>query len=136
MFELSLSKTPNKEASPTRARQHPPPPPQTSFPFFFFFLFSGTFFFLLKGKKNYFAGFCSERAGRRGCSLFVFARAWRNSPQTPLPPRPRGDDSFFRRNLRLYFAKQNAPPKEMLPLTHPTHSRATLRNSPKIHLQF
>ena len=25
----------------------------------------------------------------------------RNSPQTPLPPRPRGDDSFFRRNLRL-----------------------------------
>jgi hypothetical protein len=26
-------------------------------------------FFLLKGKENFFAGFCSERAGRRG---FVF----------------------------------------------------------------
>jgi hypothetical protein len=54
-------------------------------------------------------------------------------PPNPLPPRPRGADSFFRRNLRLYFAKQNAPPKEMLPLTHPTHSRATLRNSLKFY---
>jgi len=29
-------------------------------------------FFLLKGKENFFAGFCSERAGRRG---FASARA-------------------------------------------------------------
>src|SRR3989338_856741 len=42
---------------------------------------------------------------------------------------------FFSSNLRLYFAKQNAPPREVLPLAHPTHSRATLSNSLKIHLQ-
>jgi hypothetical protein len=38
-------------------------------------------FFLLKGKENFFVGFCSERAGRRGWPLF-FARTRRNSPHT------------------------------------------------------
>jgi len=36
-------------------------------------------FFLLKGKENFFAGLCSERAGRRGGN----ARARRNSPLNP-----------------------------------------------------
>jgi hypothetical protein len=49
-------------------------------------------------------------------------------PAWASPPKLFGE-RIFRRNLRPYFAKQNAPPKEMLPLTHPTHSRATLRNS-------
>ena len=39
-------------------------------------------FFLLKGKENFFAGFCSQRAGRRDWPLF-FARTRRNSPPTP-----------------------------------------------------
>jgi len=38
--------------------------------------------------------------------------------------------------MAAHFALQNAPPKLMLSLTHPTHSRATLKNSLKIHLQF
>ena len=55
-------------------------------------------FFLLKGKENFFAGFCSERAGRRGWPLF-FAREWRNSPHTPLPPCSCGDGRDFWRRL-------------------------------------
>jgi len=59
------------------------------------FYFARARFFLLKGKENFFAGLCSERAGRRG---FASARARRNSPHTPLPPRPRlGWRKFLRR---------------------------------------
>ena len=65
--------------------------------FFAIFYFARPRFFLLKGKENFFAGLCSERAGRRG---FASARARRNSPHTPLPPRPRLGWPFFRRNLR------------------------------------
>ena len=79
-------------------------------------------FFLLKGKENFFAGFCSQRARRRGWPLF-FARTRRNSPHTPLPPRPR-----FSRRRNLYFAKQNEP-QRFLPLPHPPSARATTRNS-------
>ncbi|MFH1145902.1 MAG: hypothetical protein V1707_02990 [bacterium] len=53
--------------------------------FFAIFYFVPARFFLLKEKENFFAGFCSERAERRG---FASARARRNSPHTPLPPRP------------------------------------------------
>ena len=54
-------------------------------------------FFLLKGKENFFAGFCSQRAGRRDWPLF-FARTRRNSPHTPLPPCSCGDGrKFWRR---------------------------------------
>ena len=63
--------------------------------FFAIFYFARARFFLLKGKENFFAGLCSERAGRRG---FASARARRNSPHTPFPPRPRFGR---RRNLRL-----------------------------------
>ena len=66
--------------------------PQKSFLHIFYF--SPARFFLLKGKENFFAGFCSERAGRRG---FASARARRNSPHTPLPPRPRFRRRFFQR---------------------------------------
>jgi hypothetical protein len=34
--------------------------------FFTIFYFARARFFLLKGKENFFAGLCSERAGRRG----------------------------------------------------------------------
>ena len=78
------------------------PPPLASLAvqqksFLRFFYFARADFFLLKGKENFFAGFCSERAGRRG---FASARARRNSPHTPLPPRPRLGWPFFR---RAYF---------------------------------
>ena len=60
--------------------------------------FARTGFFLLKGKENFFAGFCSERAGRRDWPLF-FARTRRNSPHTPLPPCSCGDGrDFWRRH--------------------------------------
>src|SRR3989338_6535549 len=59
-----------------------------------FLIFARRFFFLLKGKENFFSELCSERAGRRG---FASARARRNSPHTPLPPRPRFRRAFFRR---------------------------------------
>src|SRR3989344_3328742 len=63
-------------------------------------------FFLLKGKENFFAGFCSQRARRRGWPLF-FARTRRNSPPTPLPPFPCGDG---RDSWRRYFATYIATP--------------------------
>ncbi|MDE2439281.1 MAG: hypothetical protein KGN01_07880 [Patescibacteria group bacterium] len=64
---------------------------------FLCFSFARAGFSLLKGKENFFAGFCSERAGRRGCPQFDFARARRNSPHTPLPPRPRfGGEKILR----------------------------------------
>jgi len=62
---------------------------------FLCFSFARAEFFLLKGKENFFAGFCSLRAGRRGSN----ARARRNSPHTPLPPRPRfGGEKFLRQD--------------------------------------
>ena len=51
--------------------------------FRYIFYFGRTKFFLLKGKQNFFAGLCSERVGRRGWLLILFARAWRDSPPTP-----------------------------------------------------
>ena len=58
---------------------------------------------IAKGKENFVAGFCSERAGRRG---FASARARRNSPHTPLPPRPRLNSQFFRRAYYIKFPSQ------------------------------
>ena len=111
---LSETDAPPRRRSLTLATQ------QKSFLHIFYFAHAR--FFLLKGKENFFAGFCSERAGRRG---FASARARRNSPHAPLPPRPRFG---YRRNL--YFASQNAPQeKEVLPLPQPTRARATIRNS-------
>ena len=70
--------------------------------FLYIFLFARARFLLprlrrgfgeqVKGKENFFAGLCSWRAGWRG---FVSARARRNSPHTPLPPRPRFRRRFF-----------------------------------------
>ena len=73
------------------------PPPLASLAvqqksFLHIFYFARARFFLLKGKENFFADLCSERAGRRG---FASARARRNSPHTPLPPRPRLGGLFF-----------------------------------------
>jgi len=61
------------------------PPPLASLAvqqksFLHIFYFAPARFFLLKGKENFFADLCSERAGRRG---FASARARQNSP-TPL----------------------------------------------------
>src|SRR3990167_7300767 len=88
MREPSLNETdaPPRRRSLTLATQ------QKSFLRIFYF--ARARFFLLKGKENFFAGFCSERAGWRG---FASARARRNSPHTPLPPRPRLGWPFFRR---------------------------------------
>ena len=89
--ELFLTKirTANFDAPPRR-RSLTLATPQKSFLHIFYF--ARARFFLLKGKENFFAGLCSERAGRRG---FASARARRNSPHTPLPPRPRLDWLFF-----------------------------------------
>ena len=65
------------------------------------FLFAPARFFLLKGKQNFSLAVCSLRAGRRG---FASARARRNSPHTPLPPRPR-----FERRRNLCQLKTGAP---------------------------
>ena len=52
-------------------------------------------FFLLKGKENFFAGFCSLRAERRAWPLF-FARTPRNSPpHTPFRRVLAGTDGNF-----------------------------------------
>ena len=101
--------------------------------FFAIYYFARARFFLLKGKENFFAGLCSCRAGRRG---FASARARRNSPHTPLPPRPRFRRLFFWRIWSAYFAKQNAPPELMLPLPQPSRARATTRNSLKFYCLF
>jgi len=78
--------------APPRRRSLPLATQQKSFLYISDFARAG--FFLLKGQENFFAGFCSERAGRRG---FASARARRNSPHTPLPPRPRfGGEKFLR----------------------------------------
>jgi len=61
------------------------------------FLFCARFLFLLKGKENFFAGLCFERARRRG---FASAQARRNSLHTPLPPRLRLGWRNFLRRLR------------------------------------
>ena len=89
--------------------------------FFAIFYFARARFFLLKGKENFFAGLCSERAGRRG---FASARARRNSPHTPLPPRPR---LGWRKFLRRAFGSFPCP---SLP------ARKRLRNSLKFVCLF
>ena len=83
--ELSL----NKIRTANFERSAPPPLASLAVPqksFVRNFLFAPARFFLLKGTENFFADLCSERAGRRG---FASARARRNSPHTPLPPRHR-----------------------------------------------
>jgi len=65
---------------PPRRRSLPLAAQQKSFLCISDFVRAG--FFLLKGKENFFAGLCSDRARRRGWPLFYFARARRNSPQT------------------------------------------------------
>ena len=55
-------------------------------------------FFLLKGKENFFAGFCSERAGRRAWPLF-FARTRRKGGVGGIPPCSCGDGRDFWRRL-------------------------------------
>src|SRR3989338_8001423 len=97
MFELFLSKTPNKEASPATARQARHTTEKYSFHFA-----RPRFLFLLM-KRVFFCGVLpSKYSGRwRGCPLFVFARSWRNSPQTPLPPRPRFRRQFFWRTFLI-----------------------------------
>ena len=50
--------------------------------FFAIFYFVPARFFLLKGKENFFAGFCSWRAGRRG---FASASGQKFLPPDPLP---------------------------------------------------
>src|SRR3989344_701821 len=82
--------------------------------------FARAVFFLLKGKENFFAGFCSQRAGRRAWPLF-FARTRRNSPHTPLPPFPCSDGrNFWRRQISFPCPT--------------TRARKSLRNS--LYLQF
>lgn len=85
----------------------------------------------VKRKGNFSAQLCPQPFGQSGGSgvypatAGLPARARRNSPHTPLPPRPR-----FGRRRNLYFASQNAPQeKEVLPLPQPTRARASLWNS-------
>ena len=115
--ELFLTKirTANFDAPP-RHRSLMLATPQKSF--LHFSRFARPRFFLLKGKENFFAGFCSERAGRRGRPLF-FARARRNSPHTPLPPCPRLGRRIFLRGDFYFF----------LPLPRPSRARARHKNS-------
>src|SRR3989344_463819 len=47
-----------------------------------------------KGKENFFAGFCSQRAGRLDWPLF-FARTRRNSPHPPSAVFLRGRTGFL-----------------------------------------
>ena len=78
---------------------------------FLCFSFARAGFFLLKGKENFFAGFCSQRAGRRDWPLF-FEREWRNSPHTPLPPFPFGDGrNFWRRFENEWHPRQDSNPQ-------------------------
>ena len=67
-------------------------------------------FFLLKWKENFFAGFCSERAGRRDWPLSVFARTARHSSPQPPPAEPssRGRENFLTATLFLKFPKMSA----------------------------
>ena len=93
MREISLKETdapPRRRSLRSRASQKN---------FLRIFYFARARFFLLKGKENFSAWLCSQRAGRRG---FASARARRNSPHTPLPPRPRFRRRFFQ---RAYFIK-------------------------------
>jgi len=131
MFELFLSKTPNKEASPAVARKPRHPAKKFSSQF----LICARRFFSSKRKRKLLCGVLLLTSRTAGLSAFCIRSGVAEFPPNPPSATPSRGRFFFRRNLRLYFAKQNAPPKEMLPLTHPTHSRATPRNSLKIHLQ-
>jgi len=76
------------------------------------------------------------RTGRRGKLFFwgkgiALPRLSSRPHSSPDPSCGRVFESFLFRFRISYFAKQNAPPKKLLPLTRPTHSRATLRNSLK-----
>jgi len=81
MREPSLNET----DAPPRRRSLPLATQQKSFLCFSWFAHAG--FFLLKGKENFFAGFCSQRAGRRAWPL-LFARTRRNSLHTPPSASP------------------------------------------------
>ena len=65
----------SRRMKPPRRRSLPLAAPQKNTLCSFHFARAG--FFLLKGKENFFAGFCSERAWRRAWPLF-FARTRRN----------------------------------------------------------
>ncbi len=114
--ELHFEKS-RLKASPTVARK----PCYSAKKFSLQFLIWARHFFLLKGKENFCARFYSEQAGRQILSAFCI-----RSGVTEFPPTLffryalAGTILFFRHNLRLYFAKQNALSKEMLPLTYPT----------------
>ena len=52
--------------------------------------------FLLKRKGHFSLVFCPPSIRAGGGATILFARAWRNSPHTPLPPCPRSDGLIFR----------------------------------------
>jgi hypothetical protein len=51
--------------------------------------------------------FCPPSIRAGGGATILSARAWRNSPHTPLPPCPRSDGRNFRRRLKLAFHALN-----------------------------
>ena len=79
--ELFLTKirTANFDAPPRRHSLTLATPQKS---FLHIFYFARPRFFLLKGKENFFAGLCSERAGRRG---FASASGQKFLPPDPLP---------------------------------------------------
>jgi len=114
--ELFLTKirTANFDAPP-RHRSLMLATPQKSF--LHFSRFARPRFFLLKGKENFFAGFCSERAGRRD---FASARARRNSPPTPPSASPLLELAFFSADLESVFYKAKCAARDDVALV-PTH---------------
>jgi len=83
------------------------PPPLASLAvqqksFLHIFYFAAARFFLLKGKENFFAGFCSKRAGRRG---FASAGGQKFLPQTPFSFCPPALWQSLSRLLKMGGAK-------------------------------
>src|SRR3989344_396809 len=69
--------------------------------------------FLLKRKGHFSLVFCPPSIRADGGATILSARAWRNSPHTPLPPCPRSDGRIFRRhsyftNFSFSFAKSRS----------------------------
>ena len=92
-----------------------------------FLIFERNFFFLLKGKENFFATLCSLRAGRRG---FASARARRNSPHTPFSARPARASGLWRApraissvQKRFGFRQTNAPQSNFQEFCRPIQPR-------------
>ena len=61
--------------------------------------------FLLKRKGHFSLMFCPPSIRAGGGATILSARAWRNSPHTPLPPCPRSDGRIFRRRLIIFYSK-------------------------------